>query len=224
LTYTGRVRRALVLLIVGCGGSDAPTPDAACQPATLFLNRNGGDYDTGPFDDALANHSVLLDGPRHLDPYPHDDLTWASTVACIRGGLGPFPIEIVETDPSPSPHVEIVFTTTYWAGSPGTTQIIPDSCRLGHQLEFVFGDALPTDARACQMALVGYAQMTANLSIGDNCLDFLDLSADCAPNRSFVDEEVACVDALDQPTTCRCGGTTQNTFRGMTAAFPGCSR
>jgi hypothetical protein len=72
------------------------------------------------------------------------------------------------------------------------------------------------------MALVGYAQMTANLSIGDNCRDFLDLSADCAPERACIDEEVACVDLNDQPSECRCGGTTQNTFAAMAAAFPSC--
>jgi len=198
-------------------------PDAACQPATLFLNRGGGEYDTGTVDDAAANISVLIDGPRHLDPYPHDDQTWNSTVSCIRRGLAPFAIDIVETDPSPAPHVEIVFTTTYWAGDPGTTEIVPDSCLPAFQLEFVFGDALPTDVRACQRALIGFAEMTAQLSIGDNCLDFLNNQVDCAPERSFVDEEVDCVDALVQPTACRCGGaSTQNTFQTMRAAFPAC--
>lgn len=215
------MRVALVLLTgYGCGGGEPATPDAACTPSTLFLNRAGGAYDTGPFDDALANHSVLLDGPMQLPPYPHDNATWTSTTTCIRRGLAQFPIDIVEEAPS-VPHVELVFTTTYWAGSPGMTYVVPDSC-LPHQLGFVFGDALATDARACQMALVGYAQLTAGLSIGDNCNDFLDLSMDCAPERSFVDAEVDCVDALDQPTMCRCGGTTQNTFAAMTAAHPSC--
>lgn len=214
------MRVALVLLI-GCGSSSEPTPDAACRESVLFLNRAGGAYDTGNFDDAVANRSVLLDGPMTLAPYQHDDLTWANTTACIRRGLAPFAIDIVETDPSPAPHVEIVFTTTYWDGPAGTTQVVPDSC-MPHQLEFVFGDALPTDARACQMALVGYAQMTANLSFGDNCLDFLNQQVDCAPERAFVDEEVDCVDALVQPTACRCGGTTQNTVAAMAAAHPAC--
>lgn len=188
----------------------------------LYLNRDGGDYEAGNFDDASSNRSVLLDAPLQLGPFPHDDITWQSVVSCVRTGLAPFPIEIVETDPGLVPHVEIVFTTSYWDGPAGTTFVIPASCRPGHELAFVFGDATPTDARACQMALAGYAQMTANLSIGDNCLDFLDLSADCAPNRSFVDEEVPCVNSLGQPIECRCGGTTQNTFAAMSATFPGC--
>lgn len=210
------MRVALVLLI-GCGSPEVP-PDAACTPSTLFLNRAGGDYDAGA-DDAVANRSVLLDGPLHLEPWPHDE-TWASTAACIRRGLAPFAIDVVEVAPA-APHVELVFTTTYWAGSPGMTYVVPDSC-VPHQLGFVFGDALPVDARACQMALVGFAQMTAGLSIGDNCNDFLDLGMDCTEEREFVDAPVACVDGFDQPTACRCGGTTQNTFAAMRAAHPSC--
>jgi len=207
-------------LVLGCGGSDATPTDIACRPAILYLNANGGAYDTGTFDDAIQNLSLLVDGPMQLPPYSRSDFD--ETAACIRGGLAPFPIEIVETDPGAVPHVEIVFTTTYWAGPAGTTMVVPSSCRPGHQLEFVFGNALPTAVRACQMALIGYAEMTANLSIGANCNDFVDLSQDCTPTRSFVDEEVPCVDTSGQPTTCRCGGTTQNTFAAMTAAFPAC--
>jgi len=213
---------AVMVLALGCGGSGGAAVDATCDPAILYLDRGGGDYDTGAFDDAILDHSVLLDGPIHLPPYSHDDLDWADTVQCIRGGLARFPIEITEIDPGAVRHVEIVFTTTYWAGPAGTTMVVPSSCRPDHQLEFVFGDALPTSVRACQMALIGYAEMTANLSIGDNCHDFLDLSMDCAPERSFEDKDVACVDEADQPIACRCGGTTQNTFAAMRDAFPVC--
>ena len=216
------MRVGLALVIAACSSGDPVPVDTACVPATLYLNRDGGDYDTGAFDDAAANRSVLLDAPLRLDPYSHDDIDWANTVQCIREGLAPFPIAITETDPGLVPHVEIVFTTTYWAGPAGTTMVVPGGCRPGHQLEFVFGDAIATDLRACQMALIGYAQMTANLSIGDNCLDFLDLSMDCSQARTFVDETVACVDQAGQPIACRCGGASQNTFAAMTAAFPAC--
>ena len=55
----------------------------------------------------------------HLDPFPHDDVTWANTVSCIRGGLALFPIAIVETDPSPSTHVEIGLAPTATVVPPG---------------------------------------------------------------------------------------------------------
>lgn len=207
--------------MVGCGGGEPTT--TVCEPSIVFLNRAGGLYDQAPADDASANLSVLLDGPRALPAYPHDDVEWAATTACIRAALAAFPIDVTETDPGAAKHVEIVFTTAYWAGPAGTTMVVPDGCRPGHQLEFVFGNALPTDARACQMALIGFAEMTAQLSIGGDCRDIVDLSQDCVETRSFLDEPVACVDAANQPAPCRCGGgTTQNTFQQLAAAHPPC--
>lgn len=222
--------RLVALVVVGlvavasCGNGDNPAPPIdACGPATLFLNRNGGIYDPAPFDDATINGTVLLDEPITLAPWPHDERTWQSTARCIRDSLAPFPIGITEVDPGTAAHFEIVFTTSYWAGSPGTTSVIPDACRSGHELEFVFGDALPSDIAACHTALASFAKMTALLSTASNCRDVLDRSQDCVPMREFLDETLPCVDGANQPTTCRCGGTTQNSFRAMQQAFPGCA-
>jgi hypothetical protein len=214
------VRLAWIVL-VACGG-EAATPPDACTPGVVFLNRAGGTYVPSPIDDAVANRSVLIDVERTLAPYPHDDATWQATAQCIRDGLAPFPITITESDPGAAPHVELVFTTRYWAGSPGTTSVIPDTCRAGHQIEFVFGDALATDVGACQAALASFAKMTALLSTATNCRDFLDRSQDCVPMRAFLDEELACVDDSNQPAPCRCGGTTQNSFQRLHERFPRC--
>lgn len=212
------MKRAL-LVLAACGGNGDEPP--ACQPSVLYLNRTGGDYDRGNFDDALANRSAILDAPRTLLPYARDDIDWSIQTACIRDALAPFPIEITETPPA-TPHVELVFTTTYWGGPP-LTHLLPDGCRTDNQIAFVFGDAIATNARACQVAMIAYAQMTAQLSYGANCRDFLDRSMDCVPERTFSDEEVACVDANAQPIACRCGGaTTQNTYRALAAAHPAC--
>jgi hypothetical protein len=215
------MRLGALVVIAACGGEAAPPLDA-CRPGVVFLNRAGGTYLPGLVDDAVANRSVLIDAERVVAPYSHDDVTWQSTVACIREGLARLPIEITENDPGAITHVEIVFTTTYWDGSPGTTSIIPDSCRPGHQIEFVFGDALPTDAAACQTALAGFAKMTALLSTTGDCRDFLDRSQDCVPMREFVDETIQCVDVTNQPAPCRCGGTDQNSFQRLLATFPAC--
>jgi len=214
--------RALVLVaIAGCGHSRG-APDAACQPSILFLDRAGGDYDHGRIDSAALDQSVLLDGPRTLPPWPRDDAEWSVMVSCIRDGLSSFPIEVTETGPGTTPHVEIVFTTVYW-GDPATNMVVPASCVPGHQLEFVFSDALPpTYSRPCQMALIGYAEMTANLSPGDDCKDILNLGMDCAPVRAFLDETSSCVDTSNQPIPCRCGGTTQNIYQALAAAHPAC--
>ena len=212
---------ALLLALAACGGGSS-SPDAACQPPVLYLNRTGGAFDKGGHDDASANLSVVLDGPRTLPPWPKDQTDWELLVSCIRAPLAPFPVTITETDPGPAPHVELVFTTTAWTGSPATTSFIPSSCRPDHELAFIFGTALPTRARQCHVALRAYAQMIANLSFGDQCEDVLNDQADCVPERSFTDVTATCVDAGAQPAPCRCGGTTQNSYQAMVAVLPGC--
>jgi hypothetical protein len=211
---------ALLALLVACGGHDDPPPDA-CAPAVLYLNKSGGMWDHGGRDDASANLSLLVDMPRTLPPWPKSASDWTELVACMRTALAPFPITVTETDPAPATHTEIVFTTEYWGGT-ATTSIIPDSCRPGHQVEFVFGDAIATRARACHVALRAYAQMVANLSLGDHCEDVLNDQMDCTPDRFFTDLEVHCVDAANQPAPCRCGGTTQNSFQTLLAATTTC--
>lgn len=213
---------AVVGLVACSGGGGTEVVDAPCRPGVLYLNRTGGLYDRGPIDDAVMNRSVILDGPRMLPPYPHAEIDWRDLVTCVRAALAPFPIQVTETEPAAA-HVEIVFTTSYWAGPAGTTMVIPDSCRPGHQIEFVFGSAIPTAIRACHMAMLGFAQMTALVSVADECNDYLNLEMDCGPSRSFLDRTATCVDATNQPTTCRCGGsTTQNGFQAIAAAFPAC--
>jgi hypothetical protein len=210
-------------VLAACGGSGDDAPPA-CEPAVLFLDRDGATYTSAMRDDARLDASVLVDplgSPLALAPWPHDDVDWASLVACIRTGLAPFPVEVTETDPGDVPHVELVFTTSYWAGSAGTTMIVPSACRQ-HEVGFVFGAALPTYARACHVALRGYAQMVARLSLIADCYDVLDDSADCSSMRQFLDRESECVDDIDRPAPCRCGGTTQNGYLGMTVALPAC--
>jgi len=211
---------AVTAVLAACGGEPATPTDAACERATLYLNRNGADYAFAGRDDSSQNVSELLDMPRTLPPWPHDDIDWGFLTDCIRTRLAPFPVEITETDPGARPHTEIVFTTAYWAGAPGTTNIVPSACRSGHEVQFVFGNALPTFVRACHVALRGYAQMTALLSIADNCEDILNADMDCSLERNFTDRESTCVDANAQATPCRCSGAaTQNSFDAMQAAL-----
>lgn len=230
MSYHGRMRGsaglvalAVLAALAACGGAPEG-PDAACEPSILYLNRAGGMYDTAFADDSSRNLSTLLDGPRTLPPYPHDDIDWASLVDCIRTGLAPFPVMITETDPGDATHVELVFTTSYWGGSPGTSVVVPGSCQAGrNEVGFVFGSALPSYARGCHVAVRGYAQMVARLSIADDCTDFLNDDMDCSAMRWFNDRDTTCVDAANQPIDCRCGGgMTQNSYNGMRSAIRTC--
>jgi hypothetical protein len=210
----------LVGVLAACGGDDGMIIDVTCRPVPVYLNRTGGMFEMGPRDDAVLNVSTIVDGPRVMAPWPNPN--WDELVACVRSGLMPFPrLEVTETDPLDVPHREIVFTDAYWNGA-ATTMIVPGACRE-HQIEIVFGDAVATNARACHVALQGFAQMTAQLSLNDNCYDLVNNFQDCTPQRTFVDQMSNCVDATNQPAPCRCGGmSTENTFRALAATFPTC--
>jgi hypothetical protein len=206
------------LTLAACGPGGETVFDAACEPAVLYLNRTGATYDFGGFDDSSMNFTPIVDAERALPPWPHDDVDWASLANCIRTGLQPFPVTVTETDPGMAKHVEIVFTTSYWAGPPGTTMITTAGCRDDLEVIFLFGNALPTYARACHLAVRSYAQITAQLDLVGDCEDFMNNQLDCSEMRTFKDADAACVDDADVPTECRCGGSTQNSHQALLSA------
>ena len=217
------MRAAVVVVstLAACGGDDVPI-DVTCRPVVVYLNGSGGEFLQGNRDDAVMNISSVLDMARTLAPWPKSD--FPALVDCMKTGLAPFPrLEVTEVDPGMTPHVEIVFTDTYWAGA-GMTSLVPGACRSGHQIELVFGTAVPTTERACHVTLQGFALMTAQLSLNDNCYDLVNNYQDCSPVRSFVDQTSNCVDAAtNQPGACRCGGgTTENTYQALTTLYPSC--
>ncbi len=212
----------LLCAIAGCGNAGHSAPDTACEPTTVFLDRQGGDYDLGAFDDATMNLSVVLDGPRTLPPSPYNDADWSELTSCIRDGLAPFPVTLTETDPGMTPHLELVFTTAYWGpGGAAVPTIIPSSCRPDHQIEFVFGQAEASPTNACEATMGAFAEMVAQLSPGYDCLDFTSPAMDCGI-RSYLDEDTSCVDQTGQPAACRCGGTTQNSAQALRTVFGTC--
>jgi len=213
---------AALAVVAACGGDDGTPTDISCRQKPVYLNRNGGTFNHGPTDDAINNLSVVVDAERTLPPWPEDDANWLAVTDCIRTALTPIQrLTVTEEDPGAIPHIEIVFTTSYWDGA-AMTHVIPASCR-SHQIEFVFGDAVPTSARACHLAMQAFAQMTAQLSLGNECHDFVNNAQDCSTERAFLDQTVDCVDGFNQPTTCRCGGgTTQNTQLALETTFPEC--
>ncbi len=205
----------------GCGGDHhVIVADASCAPPVIFLDRAGGTYGPGATDDATQNRSVMLDAPRTLPPFPGDDVAWGDLTACIREAMQPFQVTVTEVDPGSTPHLELVFTDRYWE-DPAVTHVVPSSCRDNHQIEFIFGSALSTPTRGCEVAMAGLGEMIAQLGPSENCLDFTSPAGDCGI-RSFLPEDVACVDVqTNLPAPCRCdaGQSTQNSFVALSTAF-----
>jgi hypothetical protein len=215
--------RRLVLVLAACGHPDAPLDTAACTPSIVYLNRTGGTYTHSPVDDATMHQSIVIDTPRTVAPWPGDSVGWSDLTACIRTALAVFPVQVTETDPGTMPHVEIVFTDTYWVDS-AVTHVFPSSCRRGHQIEFMFGTALATPTRACELAMGALAEMTMQLGPAENCLDFTSPANDCGV-RFFLDKDLDCVDpATNLPSACRCDTTktTQNSYGALAQYFHGC--
>jgi hypothetical protein len=212
------------VLLAACGDDGTHHVDVPCANSTVYLDRFGGAYVHGFVDDATQNQSTAIDVARTLPAFPGDDVAWGDLTACIRTALAPFDVVVTETDPGTAEHLELVFTDSYWNGA-GVTHVFPSSCRPGNQIEFIFGDALSTPTRGCQVAMDGLAEMIAQLGPSENCLDFTSPSTDCGI-RSFIAVDAACVDpATNLPAPCRCDATatTQNSFNALDVLFHPCS-
>ena len=211
------------MLLAACGGDGTHHVDVSCANSTVYLDRFGGTYAHGLVDDATQNASEAIDMARTLPAFSGDDVAWGDLTACIRAALAPFDVVVTETDPGATQHLELVFTDTYWAGA-AVTHVFPSSCRAGHQIEFIFGDALSTPTRGCQVAMDGLAEMIAQLGPSENCLDFTSPAMDCGV-RSFVPADAACVDPetnLAAPCRCDAAATTQNSFNALDVLFHPC--
>jgi len=215
-------RIGLVCLLAACGD---PTHhvDVSCATAIVYLDRFGGTYSHANADDATFNASVVVDTTRTLAPFPGDDVAWADLTACVRAALAPFDTTVTETDPGMTPHLELVFTDAYWA-DPAVTHLFPASCKAGHQIELIFGDALATPTRGCEVAMAGLAEMVGQLGPSQSCLDFTSPATDCGV-RSFLATDIACVDpATNLPAPCRCdaSATNQNSAATLTTLLHAC--
>ena len=214
-----------LLVLAACGGNDGTHHvDVSCADAIVYLDRFGGAYDHSAADDATLNVGIVFDGPRTLPPFPGDDVAWGDLTSCIRTALGGFDVVVTENDPGMTPHVELVFTDSYWA-DPAVTNVVPSSCKSGHQIEVIFGDALATPTRGCEVAMAGLAEMVGQLGPSQNCLDFTSPAGDCGV-RSFLAVDENCVDPqTDLPAPCRCDATatTQNSFATLDALMHSCN-
>lgn len=212
----------MVLAFAACGESSHHV-DVDCAGGVIYLDRFGGTYTQASVDDASFNASEIVDGTRVLAPYSGSDQDWADLTGCIREALASFDTVVTEDDPGMTPHIELVFTDSYWA-NPAVTNIFPESCEPGHQIELIFGDALATPIRGCEVAMAGLADMVAQLGPSENCLDFTSPAMDCGV-RSFLAVESACVDpATNLPAPCRCdtNATAQNSAKALATVFHPC--
>jgi hypothetical protein len=221
-------------LLVACGGDDgggtpidAPTNpvDAAVDAmdsdafngATriLFLNRNGGTYTIGA-NDSVANTQSFSTNPVTAPAYPFGDPEWIATRDCVAALFAPFNVNVVDVDPGAVDHVEILITTTpqTFGLSSGVGGVAPAdaTCTL---LERGFAPVFATqfgqtDTRGVCEVAASMAGIIYGLDWAMHCPDVMTYMSGCG-DKAFRDVTAMCGEF--QARQCRCGGTTQNSYR-----------
>jgi len=229
----------LIALACACSGSDLTEglPDAGIEPEdaavcetdkhlTLFINHEGGTYLPGP-DNAANNVMSFLVMSRTM---PANDFTATERteiLTCVQNHLAPYNITVVDQDPSPTQHNEVIVTSQSSADYSRPTNEegwSPPSCQNGgfESVSIIFGDQAGghlTPDRVCQL-VVWTAQSNANLDSHVDCRQIGSWLEPCEP--AILDEELSC--GQFKAEDCSCGGTTQNPHRAMLERYgPPCT-
>jgi hypothetical protein len=189
--------------------------------ATLvYVNRCSTNctFSQGP-NDSVANTSPIFQQSSTVTEFNHANAVFDATVACITSGLSRYDIQVVTTDPSPTPHSELVVAglpqnaglpSGVWAIAPSVCSFVPNAPA------FVFANAFPPEPeRLCWIAMQQLGFM-AGLEHLFYCPDVMSTIEGCS-DRSFQDRDSAC--GTTSPMPCQCGGTSRNSHAVMSAVF-----
>ena len=192
----------------------------AASATLVYVNRcaSGCTFSNGP-NDSVANTSPLFDQSRDISAFSHGNTVFDATVACIRSGLAAYDVEVVTTDPSPTPHSELVVAglpqqaglpSGVWAVAPSTCNYVPNAPA------FVFANAFPAEAE--RLCWIGMQQLgfMAGLEHLFYCPDVMSTIEGCS-DRAFQDRDSAC--GTTAPAPCQCGGSSRNSHDVMSAVF-----
>ncbi len=227
----------LLLPIIGCDSDltqdvpDASPPVVAdampCPGAhTYFLNQAGASFSRGKPSGA-NNTSPITDAAVDIPAAGLSTSDWAEVMACARDLVAPFNIRIVDTDPSPTEHSEIVFTADPASiGLPPQNAVASFSCGLiDPGVAFVFTEAFDTpltNRQICEMAAWDIAKL-AGIDNTRTCASVTHWNGtECSNDLDFFNDDLPCGET--QQRSCQCGGDTVNPYRAMLDTFgPNCN-
>ena len=204
----------------GDGGPDCTPP--AGEAAIVYLNRDGATFTQGP-ESSVDNTTGVVTEETTFDPHPFGPNNWSSLVGCFRAGLSEFHIDVVEDDPGPVDHTEIVFTTSW--SDPQVGSISAFSCgsyRRG--TAFLFGDLFAeSDWQAeCELALQQFGVVAGGLDHSFDCRDYMSYLDSGCDGKEWVDEPLPCGEL--QERDCMCDRASQNSYQILLDIFgPACA-
>lgn len=166
-------------------------------------------------DDSRTNRSSIPQSTVVLDAWAHGDARWAEVIECVKETFLPFNIEVVTTNPGNVNHFEVMVGGTSTQLDPelvagGVAPFIDCSAQSDNVISFVFA-GMSNDVEYLCGAVAQEAAHVWGLDHELNKLDpmtYLDLGS----LKRFQNTASQCGEELDQPRTCYCGGSTQNSY------------
>lgn len=197
-----------------------PTPRGGGPSVIIYMNRSGGTYYGGGWNDSRTNQSSIISGTKTLAPYPYDEASWQQVMKCFRDLWAPFNVEVTDVDPGNVPHVESVVTgsSPQSAGFDAQTGgVAPFTCGiLDTAIVYTFAGVWGNSPRnICETA----AQESAHafgLDHENYCPDPMTYKFGCG-DKYFRDYDAPCGEFSNR--NCYCGGSTQNSHRMLLGLF-----
>ena len=202
------------------GGGDCTPPD---RPAAIvYLNRDGATFTRGP-ESSVDNTTLVVEEEEFVfEPHPFGDNNWSSLAGCFRAGLSPFHIDVVEEDPGPADHTEIVFSTT-WLDT-NVASISAFSCasfQRGTAFLFSANFAESDWQGECDLALQQWGVVAGGLDHSYDCRDYMSYLDSGCDGKDWVDEPLPCGELEERD--CMCERPSQNSFQLLRDVFgPAC--
>lgn len=198
-------------------GVETPPIAAEALSRVIYLNRSGVSVTPGT-NDARVNRSSVAKQAATIPAWEPAPEVWTETVTCLRTMFAPFTVEITETDPGTTPHIEAVFggAPSLLGVPPTAGGVAPLSKTCGvveNAMVYTFTAVLPPDA---QVVCETMAQEIAHAYGLDHELlpsDPMSYLASDQPRR-FQDVEAPCGETTARPcglgpSACR---TNQNSY------------
>jgi hypothetical protein len=202
------------------GGGDCTPPDGPA--AIVYLNRDGATFTRGP-ESSVDNTTLVVEDEFVFEPHPFGDNNWDSLAGCFRAGLSPFHIDVVEQDPGPVDHTEIVFSTT-WIDT-DVASISAFSCAsYPRGTAFVFSDNFAESdwQSECDLALQQFGVVGGGLDHSFDCRDYMSYLDSGCDSKDWVDEPLPCGELEERD--CMCDRASQNSFQILLSTFgPACT-
>ncbi|HLL24710.1 MAG TPA: hypothetical protein VK427_21405, partial [Kofleriaceae bacterium] len=191
---------------------------------TLYLNDcfpNGCTVSPGN-DNSIQNRSSIAESVVVLNKYPHGTEHWNKLVQCVKDTFKPFQINVVTADPGTANHFEVMIGGADVQLNPelsagGVAPYVSCNAQRDNGLSFVFPETTSDLEYLCG-AVVQEACHVWGLDHELNAKDpmtYLDLGS----LKRFQNDDANCGEELGRERRCRCGGSTQNSFRYMNQTF-----